>query len=97
MTDQSKKDKGIALALLDRFNNYRLPRAIEMKQRVDKGECLDDKDHVILKGVEEDMHKIATLVDRNPEFRDIYDQARGLWTSIIDKDKENRAKAGKPS
>jgi len=84
------KDKGVILVLLDRFNKQRLPRALEMKKRVDRGELLNELDHSFIKEVITDGRKLESLVKRNPEYRDIYEKAFNLWQEIIAKDLENQ-------
>ncbi|MBF8269889.1 MAG: hypothetical protein HW386_1598, partial [Gammaproteobacteria bacterium] len=76
-----------------RFNKQRLPRAREMKKRVDSGELLNKHDHALIKEVFTDARKIEQLVDRNPEYRELYENAFNLWKGIIDKDLENQKKS----
>ena len=90
---KTSKDKGVIFALLERFNKQRLPRALEMKKRVDSGELLNEQDHVFLKEVISDASKIKQLVDRNPEYQELYGKAYNLWQGIIDKDLENQKKS----
>ena len=89
------KDKGAIMMLLDRFNKQRLPRALEMKKRVDRGELLNEHDHSFIAEVLTDAQQMQSLVERNPEFREIYAKAFGLWKEIIDKDLENQKKSMK--
>jgi len=92
MTEKSK-DTGVILALLDRFNKQRLPRALKMKEKVDSGELLNDDDHNLLKEVFADAGRIKQLVDRNPEYQELYERGFNLWKEIIDKDLENNKKS----
>ena len=87
------KDKGTIFVLLERFNKQRLPRARELKMRVDKGELLDKRDHALIKEVFSDARKIEQLVERNPEYRELYEDAVKLWKGIVEKDQENQKKA----
>ena len=43
---------GVVVALMQRFQTQRLPRAIELKKKVDKGEMLNDYDLQYLQRVE---------------------------------------------
>ena len=92
---KNSKDKGVIFVLLERFNKQRLPRALEMEKRVDCGEPLNELDHLFIKEVLTESRKIEQLVERNPEFREIYEKAFNLWKEIIDKDLENQKKLGK--
>ncbi len=87
---EKSKDAGVILALLERFNKQRRPRALEMKEKVDRGEPLNEHDLILLKEVFDDAGRIKQLVDRNPEYLELYERGFNLWKGIIDKDLENQ-------
>ncbi len=66
--DEDTKEDGVILALIERFERQRLPRILELKERVDKGELLDESDMEFLEGV------IADAVHNKPLDR----QASGV-------------------
>ena len=90
--NQKDKDKGILLVLMDRFNKQRLPRALALKKKVDSGESLNDYDYKLIKEVQEDSKMSQTLLERNPEYKDLAAKAMNLWNEIIQKDIENQKK-----
>ena len=87
------KDKGVIFVLLDRFNKQRLPRATDMKKRVDRGELLGKADYAYIKNVLKDAGEIEKLAKRNPEYMELYEKAFNLWKEILDKDLENQEKS----
>ena len=87
--DQVEKDKGTILVLLDRFNRQRLPRAMDMKKRVNAGEVLSKFDHELIKEMQESMLHVNTIIARNPEYKELTAKIMELWTEIIEKDLEN--------
>jgi hypothetical protein len=91
--DQNEKDKGVITVLLERFNKQRLPRALALKKKVDSGELLDDYDHKYIKEIQEDAKQVSSLVERNPEYKDLAANIINLWREIIEKDIENQKKA----
>lgn len=91
MTDSSK-DAGTIQTLLDRLNTRRLPRALELKDRVDRGEKLTDNDLHFLKLVLEDSNVAQGLAARNPEFQPLVARLITLYGEITAKALENEQK-----
>jgi hypothetical protein len=87
-------DAGVIMALVERFNSQRLPRALELKTRVDAGATLNDFDLHFLQDVMEDAKRIAPLVDRHPEYQELVARAAHLYREITEKALENEKNAG---
>lgn len=90
--DQKEKDKGVIFVLLERFNKQRYPRALALKKKVDSGELLNDYDHKLIEEVQEDAKQVRSLIERNPEYKDLATKVLNLWNEIIEKDIENQKK-----
>ena len=86
---ESSKDAGIIQVLLERFERQRLPRLLELKEKVDKGEPLDDWDTTYLEEVFEDAREAKPLVDQHPELQNLYARAVHLYNEITEKGLEN--------
>jgi hypothetical protein len=89
------KDKGVILVLLERFKKYRLPRAMALREKVDRGELLNKRDHDLLKRVQDDRRMIGKYIMRNAEYQDLVKEVVELWEYIIAKDRENQENAPK--
>jgi hypothetical protein len=86
---KSAKDLGVATALLTRFTTQRLPRTLALKEKVERGERLDEGDIAFLHEVFETAGQIKSLVDRHPEYQEIYAQAAQLYKEITEKALDN--------
>ena len=80
---------GTAQALLDRLNQFRLPRALDLKERVDAGEQLSENDVDFLHRVLEDASEARSLMKDHPEFKPLIDQMASLYNHITTKALEN--------
>jgi len=90
MTDVSKQEvDGVAVAVLERFEKIRLPRALDIKTRVDRGEKLDETDLQFLEEVMKDAADIKRYVDRRSDFQSLYTRAVSLYGEITKKALEN--------
>ena len=91
----SKKDLGIAQVMLQRLNEQRLPYALKMKDRVDKGELLTAYDQEFLKEVTEEARFIPELLERQPQFKPLAQQVFSLFEHITAKGLENEKASAK--
>ncbi len=85
----SAGDEGTIQVLLERLNQWRLPRALEMKERVDQGEKLSDHDIAFLNRVLEDSTQAQSLASKNPELQPLVDKLASLYSHITRKALEN--------
>lgn len=85
----SAGDEGTIQVLLERLNQWRLPRALEMKERVDQGEKLSDHDIAFLNRVLEDSTQAQSLASKNPELQPLIDKLASLYSHITRKALEN--------
>ena len=85
----SSSDIGVLTALAQRLVDQRLPRALALKEKVDRGEVLDDRDLEFLERVLEDTNKIAPVVERNPKYKDVAGRMLQLYKEIMAKALEN--------
>ena len=87
------EDTGMIEALLQRLNDFRLPRLLELKERVDRGETMSEYDIEFLEGVLEDAHHAVPLSDRHKELQPLAAKMTALYQEITAKALENETKS----
>lgn len=92
MNDPSSNDAGTIQVLLERLNTQRLPRALDLKSRVDRGECLADYDLEFLQNVLTEARSAQSLIARHPEYHDLVGRLISLYGEITRQGLENEQK-----
>jgi hypothetical protein len=87
------KDAGTIEVLLKRLTNERLPRALELQDKVNRGERLDDADLSFLNAVFHDASGVQQLVAKNPQYQALVTRLISLYSEITRKALENERKA----
>ena len=87
------EDAGVIQTLLDRLNSQRLPLALALKEKVDRGEKLGDYDISKLEEIFADAQAAQPFVERqlkiHPENQNLVASLLHLYKEILDKATEN--------
>ena len=86
---QEANDTGVAAVIIERLEKERLPRALDLKAKVDAGGRLDDMDIAFLERVFADSEDLKPLVDRHPEYNELASRMMRLYQEITARGLEN--------
>jgi len=89
---ETEKDAALIQVLVDRLEKIRLPVALELKEKVDRGELLNDLDINFLETVLHDAGKLKPLLERHPEWQPLIARILGLYNDITTQALENEQK-----
>jgi hypothetical protein len=84
MSDENNDD-GAIFALIERFEKYRLPKLMDLKDKTDKGERLSDVDIEFLDTVIHDAQQSKRLIDNHPEWQEFCAKVVHLYETITEK------------
>jgi hypothetical protein len=89
------KDTGVIAVLAKRMVEERLPKALAMKERVDKGGVLNDLDLAFLEQIVADSGQLRPLMEKDPRVKELAGQMLQLYRGITEKALENEKNAPK--
>lgn len=85
----SLEQKGVLEAVMFRFEKQRLPRILDIKKLVDRGEKLSEFEMEFLEEVFTDTQQYKSFVDTHPEFQMLYARVAHLYNQIASAAMEN--------
>jgi len=83
------KDTGTIAVLAKRMVEERLPKALALKERIDKGGVLNDMDLRFLEQVLEDTRRIKPIMEKEPRVLEVAGRMVELYREITTKALEN--------
>jgi hypothetical protein len=80
---------GLVMVILERLEKQRLPLALEMQDKVERGERLDDFELRHLQEMVNDANQIRPLIEQHPEYQALAARVAHLYSEITKKALEN--------
>jgi hypothetical protein len=85
-------DTGIIQVILERFEKQRLPRMIEIKQRLDDGNTINEFELEYLSEAVHDARALLPFLERNPEYEPLLSRVFHYYKIITDEALGNEKK-----
>jgi len=83
--ENESEEDGVFFAIMSEMESLHLPRALDLKAKLDQGGALDDMDIDFLERVFEDAEALKPLMARHPECHELAAQVLSLYHDITSK------------
>ena len=80
--ENEAKDHGVLVVIVERIEEQVLPRALDLKDKLDQGRILDDLDISFLERVLADVDELKPLLVRHPEYQALGARLIDLYHAI---------------
>lgn len=88
-SDLTEKELGMVQVALKRFNNDVLPALRALKDKVDRGETLDERETAQLEEAIKRGLRSEAFADRHPDYRSLIDSANKIFAYVKTKSADN--------
>lgn len=82
--DKKEQDIGVLVVIAERFYNSRMPRAQQIRARLEQGELLADHELEFLHMVLEDSQNMGPLLAQHPEIAETCARIAHYYKEILD-------------
>lgn len=86
-------DEGTIEVLCERLVHQRLPRTLELQERVNRGERLTEFDIIFLQEIFEEARHVRALYARHPELSEIAAKMSAIYLEITEQALKNEESA----
>lgn len=76
---------GVLTAIVERLSSHRLPKLLAMKEKLDKGNPLNDQELDFLKKTVSDSGQVMSMIDKHPQYQELATKVITLYKEIVDK------------
>jgi len=80
--ENEAEDHGVLAVIVERLEEQDLPRALDLKDKLDQGGVLDDMDISFLERVFADADELKPLLERHPEHQALAARLMDLYHAI---------------
>jgi hypothetical protein len=94
---EETEDQGIIQVVVDRLEKQRLPAALELLEKVNNGEKLNDMELAFLDNVFKDTQSNRAMLEKYPAWQPLAARMIGLYNEITTKALENEKASGEHS
>jgi hypothetical protein len=91
---EETEDQGIIQVVVDRLEKQRLPVALELLEKVNNGETLNDLDLAFLDKVFQDTQNNKAMLEKHPAWQPLAARMINLYNEITTKALENEKGSG---
>ena len=90
--EYESNDAGVISVIIERLEEQQLPRALDLKDKVDQGGLLDDMDIGFLERVFAETNEAMPLLERHPEYQLLAAKVTNLYHEVMTKALVNEKK-----
>lgn len=90
--ENETQEHGVLAVVIERLEEQDLPRALDLKDKLDQGGVLDDMDIGFLERVFADADELKPLLDRHPEYQNLAARLMDLYHAIMAQALKNEPK-----
>ncbi|TLU64161.1 hypothetical protein FE810_12710 [Thalassotalea litorea] len=90
--DLEERDEGVIAVLFKRFEDITYPKIEQMREKVNGGGVLDDREIAFLDKTFKDGHQVLSVLKRHPEYDALAKGVILIYEEIMTKSQENSRK-----